>query len=50
MEFVALTDYIEDLYRDYEVMSTQEFASKTELKDFGPVIETETARPLMLLL
>jgi predicted O-methyltransferase YrrM len=50
MEFAALTDYIEDLYRDYEVMSTQEFVGRTELKDFCPVIETETARLLMLLL
>lgn len=50
MKFAALTDYIEDLYQDYEVMSAQEFVSRTELKDFCPVIETETARLLMLLL
>ena len=50
MGFEALTDYIEDLYRNYEVMSAQEFVSRTELKGFCPVIETETARLLMLLL
>ncbi len=50
MKFETLTKYIEDLYQDYDVMSTEEFVSRTELKDFCPVIETETARLLMLLL
>jgi len=50
MEFEKLTDYIEDLYQDYEMMSTHEFVSRTEMKEFCPVIQTETARLLMLLL
>jgi predicted O-methyltransferase YrrM len=50
MEFEKLTNYIEDIYRDYGMTSTDEFVGATGMKDFCPVIQTETARLLMLLL
>jgi len=50
MEIKNPNDYIEDLYRDYAMMGAQAFVGRTGMKEFCPVIQTETARLLMLLL
>ena len=50
MDFTLLTHYIESLYQHYPQIAQAEFVQQTELKNFVPVIETETARLLMVLL
>lgn len=50
MLFAELTGYIEGLYQQYPMMKQADFIEQTTLKEFTPVIETETARLLMLLL
>jgi predicted O-methyltransferase YrrM len=50
MEYAKLSDYIEGLYQHDTMIGQAEFIEKTGLKKFCPVIETETARFLMLLL
>lgn len=50
MEFNEITDYIENLYKNYNMIKQHEFIQESGLKEFCPVIETETARLLRLLL
>ncbi|PJI08762.1 MULTISPECIES: O-methyltransferase [Clostridium] len=50
MDFDKANLYIEDLYKNQDKITKEEFISKTKLKKFIPVIDDDTARFLKLII